>query len=210
MTLSLIKRLHVGWLADCGFLVVLLNSIAVFLIANRRLPAILRNIHRLTDDAGVREMGSTVNRRRKYLWLAAGALLVAAALRATAIVVKPRYILFNQVSLGSALVAMVAAGAFTWTLRKLLRSTQELTSREKGTLTPPKAAKFVLLMIPKAHREHLVGDLEEEYATIVLPEYGEKRAQLWYWWQVTASIAPLIWSQLRRIVAVAFLLKRVR
>jgi len=64
---------------------------------------------------------------------------------------------------------------------------------------PPSAAKFMLLLVPRRDREHLVGDLEEEYRTIVLPEYGARAAKFWYWCQVLSSIAPLLWSQSKRI-----------
>src|SRR5437763_1135374 len=36
--------------------------------------------------------------------------------------------------------------------------------------SPPRPARFALLLIPKRNREHLIGDLDEEYRTVVLPE----------------------------------------
>jgi len=80
----------------------------------------------------------------------------------------------------------------------------------KLVVSPPKAAKFILLLVPKRHREHLIGDLEEEYTTIVLPEYGTTQARLWYWWQVAISVAPLVWTHIMRAEAIAWLWKRVR
>jgi len=65
---------------------------------------------------------------------------------------------------------------------------------------PPSSAKFILLLIPRNYREHLVGDLEEEYTTIVVPEYGLRKARLWYWVQVLCSLLPLLWAQIRRML----------
>jgi len=75
---------------------------------------------------------------------------------------------------------------------------------------PPRCARFLLLLVPKRNREYLLGDLEEEYLTIVLPEYGDRLARLWYWWQVAISIAPLLWTQIKRTAGFVLLWKRVR
>ncbi len=66
---------------------------------------------------------------------------------------------------------------------------------------PPRAAKLLLLLLPTKNREHLLGDLEEEFRTILVPEYGLRKAQLWYWWHVFISMAPLVWAAVKRIVA---------
>jgi hypothetical protein len=47
---------------------------------------------------------------------------------------------------------------------------------------PPRAATFLLLLIPPKSREGIMGDLEEEFRTILLPEYGLRMAQFYYWW----------------------------
>jgi Kef-type K+ transport system membrane component KefB len=75
---------------------------------------------------------------------------------------------------------------------------------------PPRLAKFLLLLIPRRNRESLLGDLEEEYVTIAFPEYGARLARLWYWWQVVASVMPLLWAQLKRVLGLAWLLKHIR
>lgn len=61
--------------------------------------------------------------------------------------------------------------------------------------------RMFLLTIPKRSREHLIGDLEEEYRTIVLPEYGRFRARLWYWRQMLWIAGPFIWNKLKRALA---------
>jgi hypothetical protein len=75
---------------------------------------------------------------------------------------------------------------------------------------PPKGAQFVLLLAPKEMRENLVGDLEEEFRTILLPQYGAPWARLWYRWQVAAALVPLIWAQARRVAGAMLLLKWIR
>jgi DNA-binding CsgD family transcriptional regulator len=75
----------------------------------------------------------------------------------------------------------------------------------------PKSAKFLLLLlVPRSSREHLVGDLEEEYRTVVLPQYGARKARLWYWWQVISSVVPVLWAQLRRLIGLVLLFRSVQ
>src|SRR5262249_12728136 len=63
----------------------------------------------------------------------------------------------------------------------------------------PCTATFLLLLIPKKDRENLVGDLEEEFLTILLPRYGARRARIWYWEQVILSLGPILWVQFKRL-----------
>jgi hypothetical protein len=67
----------------------------------------------------------------------------------------------------------------------------------------PRGAKLLLVLIPRKNREHLLGDIEEEYRTIVLPEFGTSRATLWLWWQVMISLAPLVGAQIRKTIDAA-------
>jgi hypothetical protein len=78
------------------------------------------------------------------------------------------------------------------------------------SIEPPKAAKFILLLIPKRYREGLVGDLDEEFSTIVLPKCGQRKACFWYWWQVGAILVPILWAQLKRLAGLALLWKMVK
>ena len=74
---------------------------------------------------------------------------------------------------------------------------------------PPCVATFLLLLAPKKHREHLLGDLEEEYRTVILARFGLRRARVWFWWQVCISLAPLVGQQLRRIAGLAVIWKYI-
>ncbi len=68
-------------------------------------------------------------------------------------------------------------------------SLTESALQESALQEPPSFPKFLLLLIPKNNREHLLGDLDEEYRTILLPEFGSKKALLWYprQWSVLSS-----------------------
>jgi hypothetical protein len=71
---------------------------------------------------------------------------------------------------------------------------------------PPDAAKFILLLMPKIYRDCLIGDLEEEYRS-VLHKYGARKARLWYWVQVTWSVMPVLWDQVKKLGSVAAFIK---
>ena len=60
----------------------------------------------------------------------------------------------------------------------------------QGAAGPPNRACFLLdLFLGKADRDIMRGDLEEEFATSILPRYGERRALFWFWWQTVRTIA---------------------
>jgi hypothetical protein len=61
-----------------------------------------------------------------------------------------------------------------------------------------------------AVRENLVGDLEEEFLTSVLPNYGLTLARRWYWQQVITSLCPIVWEQFKRVAGLVLLWKVVR
>ena len=58
---------------------------------------------------------------------------------------------------------------------------------------PPRMGRALLwLALPPPERETVAGDLHEEFATVVLPQRGARRARGWYWGQVLRSMAPLL------------------
>jgi hypothetical protein len=74
----------------------------------------------------------------------------------------------------------------------------------------PHVGQYLLLLLPKKFRENLVGDLEEEYRTIVLPQYGPPKAKLWYWSQVLSAIVRAAWPAVLRFVGVEAFLRMIR
>src|ERR1041385_5074036 len=65
--------------------------------------------------------------------------------------------------------------------------------KARGSHNPSRLAEIILLLLPKRNREHIIGDLEEEYRTI------EKRfPRLWFWRQVLALVGGYWWAAIRR------------
>ncbi len=63
---------------------------------------------------------------------------------------------------------------------------------------PPKRAEMLLHFgLPKRDRECMIGDLEEEYRTVMLPKYGTRVAARWYWWQAVRSVAAASGGRVR-------------
>jgi hypothetical protein len=49
---------------------------------------------------------------------------------------------------------------------------------------PPRLAEGLLhFLLPKQQRDALIGDLEEEMRTRIVPKFGHGWGQLWYWMQ---------------------------
>ncbi len=61
---------------------------------------------------------------------------------------------------------------------------------------PRRAEQVILLIFPKNNREHLLGDLAEEYIEIAV-KHGDRFANIWYWKQVVASAWPFLKKALR-------------
>ena len=63
---------------------------------------------------------------------------------------------------------------------------------------PPKRAEMLLhFALPKRDRECMIGDLEEEYRTVILPKYGAGVAVRWYWWQAVRSVIAAFGGRVR-------------
>jgi len=73
----------------------------------------------------------------------------------------------------------------------------------------PLSAQYLLLLIPRKDREHIISDLEEEFHTIVLPQYGLRRAKTYYWCQTFASLAHYILPFVKRAIGVTVILKLI-
>lgn len=74
---------------------------------------------------------------------------------------------------------------------------------------PPRVARFALLLIPKKNREHLIGDIEEEYRTVVLPEHGKACARFWYWEQTVLALGFSVWPFVKRILGLTAIWKLI-
>jgi len=94
-----------------------------------------------------------------------------------------------------------------YTLHRDLKAGNRLTTGRVEVNRSPRAAEYILFLIPKRNREHLVGDLEEEYRTKVLPEWGPFRARLFYWEQTAIAVVCYVWPVLKRLLGLAAIWK---
>jgi sulfatase maturation enzyme AslB (radical SAM superfamily) len=75
---------------------------------------------------------------------------------------------------------------------------------------PPKSAEFLAYMLlPRSDRENVLGDLAEEYPSIVM-KFGQRRAQIYFYKQVLASIWPLVRKSLVKWGAVGWIVQWLR
>lgn len=76
--------------------------------------------------------------------------------------------------------------------------------------TPSSGATYVLyLCLPKEQRDSLIGDLLEEYAEDVLPRFGRRRANFWFWKQAVWSAKFILPAGLTRIAGLGWLVDKV-
>lgn len=82
-----------------------------------------------------------------------------------------------------------------------------ISSELRRPKRPPRLAEFALMLIPRRSREHLVGDLEEEFRTKMLPEYGRFFAWLWYWEQTVIAVGCYVWPVIKRLLGLPVIWK---
>jgi hypothetical protein len=74
--------------------------------------------------------------------------------------------------------------------------------KQKGL---PAFAQIFLLFLSRRNREHIIGDLEEEYRT------SQKRfPRCWYWGQVFALLGRYWWAGFRRLASLDVIQKLIR
>lgn len=93
----------------------------------------------------------------------------------------------------------VMAQEFRITFRNWLSHRRISSHRTVAEQTvPPKRAEMLLHFgLAKRDRECMIGDLEEEYRTVILPKYGARVAVRWYWWQAVRSVAAASGGRVR-------------
>jgi hypothetical protein len=205
---------HRYWLGDFGALIILAtmgSSVGRIRQEVRSYAPMLRRLRSLCDWTGVRfGFRNLIFRGLSPFMLSS--LLLSAAFLVAAMAFPAIHAPLRLVSAAFQILFTVGMVVFLMrdrSIRSTINKIESVAYSGRPT-SPPKAAKFILLLVPKRHRENLIGDLEEEYATILLPEFGVRKARTWYWWQVTLSVGPFLWVQIKRVAAAAWLWKRVR
>lgn len=111
-------------------------------------------------------------------------------------------------------VGVVAA---QWSTRRITVTREALDirvqeQRRLRTTHPPRTAEQILyLILNKADREHIPGDLHEEYGQLV-KRFGIRYARVWYWKQVLWSIRPVAYARFirfARTIAIVELSRRL-
>lgn len=75
---------------------------------------------------------------------------------------------------------------------RIKRESQRIESQSAVSVEPPKSAEYLAyLFLPKTDRETLLGDLTEEYPSVV-EKFGRRGAQFYFYKQVVWSIWPLV------------------
>jgi hypothetical protein len=100
-------------------------------------------------------------------------------------------------------------GLLLGVLASILTERWQQSRRKKGL---PKNARFIiLLLMPNATGDALLGCLEEGFHKIANDETrGSARARFWYWFQVMISLWPLAWAFVKRISGLAIAYEAIR
>jgi len=84
-----------------------------------------------------------------------------------------------------------------------LENFRSFEKRDTGFIqaSPNKWMEYALhLLLPEDQRETLIGDLEEEYRSIIYPKFGKRAADIWYAKQVMSSILPILQARLLKLI----------
>lgn len=75
------------------------------------------------------------------------------------------------------------------------KCTKKLPAEHPGPQAgPPQIGEYLLhLLLPRAMRDPLIGDIIEDYRTRILPQFGPAKARFWFWKEVIFSILS-VWK----------------
>lgn len=73
---------------------------------------------------------------------------------------------------------------------------------DKRLLHPIWAEYLLYLLLPKADRDAVAGDLIEEFRVTIVPKFGARAARFWFVKQVFASIWPLLKQRVLRALGI--------
>jgi len=203
------------WLMDCGALIILGNMVPLLPVWRSQMRDLAPTMQKLQFlCAHYHVPFGLANAMYRWLWpFILTTMGLATAFLSASMILRNNHgllhILFTIFD-GLYTLGIVVFVTRIHSAQSILRKIDSVADSGKLAISPPTSAKFILLLIPRRYREHLVGDLEEEYNTIVLPEYGARKARNWYWWHVVISVGPLLWVHVRRAATIAWLWKRLR
>jgi hypothetical protein len=168
-------------------------------------------------DEGHVLLPETKRKANRALWagLAGFALLILGATLVLTSHIKALFPVGAFVaSLLAILVAWSGGGPLLYLVTKYVDAILDVEVSPRSDLSPrpPRYARFLmLLMMPNAKGDALLGDLEERFHRMARdPDYGPGHARFCYWFQVIISVCPLAWAFIRRVSGLAALVETIK
>lgn len=121
-------------------------------------------------------------------------LLGGVVLESTALVVDAVTLVFGI------LIALMMQSGFVARFAQNLLRRMELRRKSPRIFRGPFLESIVFLLVPRESREHLIGDLEEEYRSEIVPSRTWFGARCWWWGQVFRVVAHYLWKRVRRVL----------
>jgi hypothetical protein len=85
------------------------------------------------------------------------------------------------------------------------------TGKSRRGAEPPRVAHYALyLFVPRKTRDNLIGDLVEKYREVMLPVFGRRRADFWFWWQAVRSMFAMLPGRVAAFFTLRWLVDWVR
>jgi hypothetical protein len=64
---------------------------------------------------------------------------------------------------------------------------------------PPEFPRYMVWYLPREVRDEVIGDFEEGYC-IIYREFGQRKAVIWYYYQVGASFYPFAVAKVQKLI----------
>lgn len=147
---------------------------------------------------------------KKHWFQGDGVLKVAAAtfLLLLGVLVGRIFVDFHHVDQFELALGFICACCLVLMLSPLLQAKRfRILAGRIGERTLRGAASAFFVFVPKRSREHLMGDLEEEYRADIVPSRGWVRAWCWWWRQVLGIAGPYIWQRVTRVLRLEVVLR---
>lgn len=77
----------------------------------------------------------------------------------------------------------------------------------ESAIPPLRAQKLLHFWLPKSSRDSLIGDLDEEFSTKIVPKFGIDSARWWYWKQTVFELAAAVMPKVKMLIAFAWFTK---
>lgn len=135
-----------------------------------------------------------VRRVGKYLYLFGLLLLIVRAFQGIWGVVK---LLATVVMWGPLLLAEKVINLLNGNTSK---ASDPGATEEQAEHNIPVVGRVLFRLIEKRYREHAVGDLEEEYRTIVIFERDWLVARCWWWGQAFGLVTYCVWRKVTQVL----------